>query len=258
MDCVIFNAKSQIGEVDIIEHVENSKKIYEQCKRALGEHAVQTIQEGLTYVNMLGVANRTIEVDRLATKLAATSCRFHGQDQYFTERADALIETCRSQRFVTLVNEPDKDFQAMGYQKKDFFDLNDGTYDPQLVKDEVFYVVTGPIIKPRPIRKEDIDAGHDGQMQRHSTDIFPVVSDLVQPSVGCPVICRGLEKARHLNGKLGEVKAILNCSDGIRCEVHFKNKDLKRVAVKPVNLCIAFQLPEQESVGEMWMGLQQI
>jgi len=27
MDCVIFNAKSQIGEVDIIEHVENSKKI---------------------------------------------------------------------------------------------------------------------------------------------------------------------------------------------------------------------------------------
>ena len=61
-----------------------------------------------------------------------------------------------------------------------------------------------------------------------------------------------------MNGTLGEVKAILNCSDGIRCEVHFENKDLKRVAVKPVNLRIAFQLPEQESVGEMWMGLQQI
>ena len=106
-----------------------------------------------------------------------------------------------------------------------------------LVKDEFFVVVTSPIIEPR---KEDIDAEHDGQMQRHSTGIFPVVSDLVQPSVGCLVICRGLEKARHLNGKLGEVKTILNCRDGIRCEVHFENKALKCVAVKPVNLRIAF------------------
>ena len=54
MECVLINAKSLIGEIDIIEHVENSKIFYEQCKKAL----VQTIQEGLTYVHMLGVANR--------------------------------------------------------------------------------------------------------------------------------------------------------------------------------------------------------
>jgi hypothetical protein len=62
-----------------------------------------------------------IEVDRLATKLASTSRQFHGQDHYFTERADALIETCQSQCFVMLVNETGKNFQAMGYRKNDFF-----------------------------------------------------------------------------------------------------------------------------------------
>ena len=59
--------------------------------------------------------------------------------------------------------------------------------------------------------------------------IFHVASDLLLPILGCPVICYGLVSASHLNGKLGEGRAIHNARNGIRLAVHFENKSLEAV-----------------------------
>jgi hypothetical protein len=60
------------------------------------------------------------------------------------------------------------------------------------------------------------------------------------------VICHGLTSASHLNGKLGEGRAFHNDRNGIRLAVHFETKRLKPSLVKPENLRIAFDLPNEE------------
>jgi hypothetical protein len=66
-----------------------------------------------------------------------------------------------------------KPFQALGYK-------NDGEN----------CVIMGPIKQPR---------------QKDDERIFHVANNLVFPAEGCPVVCRGLVSASHLNGELGEV-----------------------------------------------------
>ena len=68
-------------------------------------------------------------------------------------------------------------------------------------------VVTGPV---KQLRQEEDER------------ISYVASDLILPIVGCPVICRGLTSASHLNGKLGEARAIHNDINGTRLAVHFE------------------------------------
>ncbi len=92
-------------------------------------------------------------------------------------------------------------------------------------------VITGPVKQPR---------------QEEDERIFHVTSDLIVHIGGCPVICHGLTSASHLNGKLGEVRAIRNDRNGIRLAVHFETKSLKPSLVKPENLRIAFDLPNEE------------
>ena len=65
--------------------------------------------------------------------------------------------------------------------------------------------------------------------QEEDERIFHVASDLLLPILGCPVICYGLVGASHLNGKLGEGRAIHNARNGIWLAVHFENKSLEAV-----------------------------
>ena len=51
-------------------------------------------------------------------------------------------------------------------------------------------------------------------------------------------------RALHLNGKLGEVRTFVKQPTGTRLDVHFEDKSLKTVLVKPENLPIAFELDE--------------
>ncbi len=73
---------------------------------------------------------------------------------------------------------------------------------------------------------------------------FCIASALAVPMPGCTIICHGLSNASHLNGKLGEVRSeAKDKSNGNRLVVHFEDKSLKPVAIKPENLRIAFELP---------------
>jgi hypothetical protein len=44
----------------------------------------------------------------------------------------------------------------------------------------------------------------------------------------------------------GEVRKSPNTKTGFRLAVHFEKKGLKSVLIKPENLCIAFELPNEE------------
>ena len=60
------------------------------------------------------------------------------------------------------------------------------------------------------------------------------------------MICNGLVSASHLNGELGEVRNIQEKNEhGIRCAVYFEKKGVKSALVKPENLRIAFELPDE-------------
>ena len=89
-------------------------------------------------------------------------------------------------------------------------------------------IVQGPIEDPRRLCNEMT---------------LRVPSDEILPLKGCPVICHGLVKASHLNGKVGD----RGTRRGDRIEVHFEDKSQKSAAlVKPENLRIAFDLPPSE------------
>ena len=84
------------------------------------------------------------------------------------------------------------------------------------------------------------------QRQEEDERIFHVANNLVIPAKGCPVICHGLVSASHLDGELGEVRAIHTDSNEIRLAVHFEKMNLKPASVKPENLRISFELPSEE------------
>jgi len=150
--------------------------------------------------------------ERLIVKLAASSHRVHGPGHNCTIRLDEKVKKCKS-RYVFVMPD-DKPFQALRYE-------NDGE----------MCVVTGPVKQPR---------------QEEDKRIFHVASDLILPNAGCLAICHGLTSASHLNGKLGEVRAIHNDVNGILLKVHFETKSMKPSLVKPENLIIAFDLPNEE------------
>ena len=92
-------------------------------------------------------------------------------------------------------------------------------------------VVQGPVTTPRMIEDERV---------------YNVEWNLVIPNIGCPVICHGLVSASHLNGKPGEVRNLKHNEPDIRCAVYFEKKSLKSALVKPENLRVAFELPDEK------------
>lgn len=134
-------------------------------------------------------------------KMSATSRQVIGLEHDYTKRADEMLNKCRA-RLVAL--KPDC------LKKKNLCDLH-GVVDfhnrfqaLRYEEDEDVYVLTGPITKPRKVNEERV---------------FNVASDQVLLQAGCPVVCRGLKNAPHLNGKLGQVKSIYNAIDKLSFRV---------------------------------------
>ena len=173
--------------------------------------SADTIRSGLTYATVLQSVS-CIESERLVTQLATISRRVHGPDHKTTTELVELLKKCK-ERIITVLLE-NKPFQALRYD-------NDGE----------ICVVTGPITKPR---KVDDERTHR------------VESNLIVPGYGCAVICHGLVSASHLNGELGEVRYVKQIETGIRLAVHFEKKGAKSALVKPENLRIAFELPDEK------------
>jgi hypothetical protein len=185
---------------------------YEYSLKTHGSTSEATLRSGSTYVTELVQAHRGIEAERLSVKMAASSRRVHGPGHNCTISLDEKVKECKS-RYV-IVMPDDKPFQAMRYE-------NDGE----------ICVVTGPVKQPR---------------QEDDEITFHVANNLIIPAKGCPVICHGLVSASHLNGELGEVRALSNNITGFRLGVHFEKTNLKPASVKPENLRISFELPSEE------------
>jgi hypothetical protein len=185
---------------------------YEYSLKTHGSTSEATLRSGSTYVTELVQAHRGIEAERLSVKMAASSRRVHGPGHNCTISLDEKVKECKS-RYV-IVMPDDKPFQAMRYE-------NVGE----------ICVVMGPVKQPR---------------QEDDERIFHVANNLIIPAKGYPVICHGLVSASHLNGELGEVRALSNNITGFRLGVHFEKTNLKPASVKPENLRISFELPSEE------------
>ena len=193
--------------------LQGAKNNYEYNLKTRGLTSEESLRSGSWYVTQLVRAHRGIEAERLIVKLAASSQRVHGPGHSCSMSLDEDVKTCKS-RYVFVI--PDnKTFQALRYE-------NDGE----------ICVITGPIKQPR---------------QEDDERILHVANNLATPAKGCPVICHGLVIASHLNGELGEVRALSNNNiSGFRLEVHFEKTNLKPALVKPENLRISFELPSEE------------
>jgi hypothetical protein len=192
--------------------LQGAKYNYEYYLKTFGLNSEITLQSGLILVTELVQAHRGIEAERLSVKLAASSRRVHGPGHNCSMSLDEQVKECKS-RYV-IVMPDDKLFQALRYE-------NDGE----------ICVVTGPVKQPR---------------QEDDERIFHVANNLIIPTKGCPVICHGLVSASHLNGELGEVRALSNNITGFQLGVHFEKTNLKPALVKPENLRISFELPSKE------------
>ena len=93
-------------------------------------------------------------------------------------------------------------------------------------------VVQGPVKK---------DSHYEG---RNKGTVYTVDSSSLLIVKGTPIICQGLKKAAHLNGKLADIRSYDEYKE--RYTIHFEDKSLKPVAVKKENVRIAFDLPDVE------------
>ena len=199
---------------------------YQSCIDRFGECDPMTIEMGVEFaLALIEQEFRTIEAERLLRKLLDMSRLTHGPDHGSTKKVCEALQSTTMRRNVVVVF-PDISglFQALRY-------ANDGKE----------CVVQGPIAYPRQIEKEE-------EYSMDSVDIIP--------SVGTPVVCHSLQKAAHLNGKIGEVREFdtKKKEDGRkyfdkdvdRCVVYFEDEGLKPVRVKATNLRVVFDLPNSD------------
>ena len=192
---------------------------YHKClERYGGQSSCITIHTGVALSRALITEYRTIEAEILLSKLVDISLRTHGHDHRASKDAMSGPTLARERKVVVRFEDVSGWFQALRYE-------NEGED----------CVVQGPIADPRNVDEEE-------QRSYESTRIIPFP--------GTPVICHGLQKAVHLNGKIGDVrdldlKAMEDGSIDInRCVVHFEDKSLAPVKVKPTNLRVLFDLPK--------------
>eukprot|EP00985_Skeletonema_marinoi_P023698 scaffold15916_cov67-Skeletonema_marinoi.AAC.2 len=218
----------------------NCKQYYQNdVHKALAKACVDFVEEGLFMMKnsissatiYAGVAlakalldeRRTIEAEMLLSNLVDISRRTHGHEHRSTKSVLSVLTSARERKVVVRLDDVSGWFQALRYE-------NEGED----------CVVQGPIAFERNVDEEE-------QYSFESTRIIPFP--------GTPVVCHGLQKAAHLNGKIGDVWDIdvKEKEDGSkyfdvdtdRCVVHFEDKSLNLapVKVKATNLRVVFDLP---------------
>jgi len=186
---------------------------YDQCVRERGESSAEILQVGRSLSEALyGSGIHGLECERLLNKLVIISRRVHGPGHQITCHLEIGLDLCRKRRVEVMTHDGIKVYQALR------FDDEEGKY-----------VVNGPISDPRKPDEEEI-------MTVAMNDII-----LIQ---GSPVMCHGLRNAAHLNGKVGDTRSFDNKTG--RYRVRFEDKSLKSALVKPGNLRIAFDLPDEK------------
>lgn len=198
--------------------LEHLRGFYQNRLQLFGESSCQTLQCGLNLVGGLGRAYNHIEAQRLVAKLVSISRQVHGLEHRVTREANDLLEAIQL-RLVGSICKPEDVLHVLHYDE-----------------DEMCYTVLGPIKCPR---------------NREDERVMKIPVELVVPKLGCPVVCRGLQKA-SLNGKMGDVRSMSRDDKsqlGIRLAVHFEDQSLKPALVKLENLRVVRDLPEKSRTG---------
>ncbi|KAK1740089.1 hypothetical protein QTG54_009039 [Skeletonema marinoi] len=173
---------------------------YHRCLGIYGQSSSATIYAGVALAKALLDERRTIEAEKLLSNLVDISRRTHGHEHRSTKSVLSVLTSARERKVVIRFEGFSGWFQALRYE-------NEGED----------CVVQGPIAFESNVDEEE-------QCSFDSTDIIPFP--------GTPVICHGLQKAAHLNGKIGDVRDldVKEKEDGSkyfdkdidRCVVHFK------------------------------------
>ena len=179
------------------------------------EESIQSIKTGIDLASALVQCHETVEAERLLTKLLRTSDRVFGRDHDLSVKAQNELHKCQIRKVQIAGVESGNSLFAV----------------IELDEDGETCLVC---------------AATNALMNSHGTDV-PLhaqtvsVKDLIlQP--GTPVVCHGLEKASHLNGKLGEIRNHIDKKTG-RFEVFFEEAGLPPCRVRQNNLQVVIELP---------------
>jgi len=197
------------------ERGETCQEAYNQSLGQDYEESPITIQLGMNAAHVLYQAHHVIEAERLFSKIATVSNRVHGPDHEITKRTEFNLQYSKARYVIFRTGGKNFLFQALRYE-------DDGE------KCIAYGPLEERLSSPRNVP--------EGETTTFATkDVIPIP--------GTPVICHGLEKVSHLNGKLGDVRS-WDEEKTDRYEVHFEDKGLKPCSVKSENVRILFELPD--------------
>jgi len=204
------------NNVSIEVELEKCQEVFKQSLELESEESPRRIHIGINMAIHFHKANQAIKAERLLSKIARVSNRFHGPDHELTQLAESSLQYFKA-RYVYFKTERGLLlFQALRYEDDG---ENCTVYGPLNSK------VWGP-----------------GNVPEEETNSFSTKN--IIPIEGTPVIYHGLIKSNQLDGKLGDIRYWDEEKTG-RYEVHFEDKGLKPCLVKPENIRILFELPDE-------------
>ncbi|KAL7527594.1 hypothetical protein ACHAWF_002237 [Thalassiosira exigua] len=208
------------GDDEIDRELDHEKAIYARVLNACGKNDLQTLRAGTNVARVLIRDRRVIAAQRLLTELVSTSQLVHGKEHATTKAIETVLRTAKM-RIVMLFAmsksgewKPSGRFEALRY-------VNNG-------KD---CIIKGPVPENTDFR----------DLSKEKT--FTVDSRQLCYQLSTPVVCHGLAKAAHLNGKIGDIRSGNTATN--RFGVYFEDASVKprRAEVKLENLRIVFDLP---------------
>jgi hypothetical protein len=202
-----FGAQEAFGEIESLEQrIERRRKAYQLTVEKRTE--ASSLTNGIHLANLLMDTNRTIETWRLMKRLIAISQQHHGREHSFTKLLEQNLAEFKCDKILVTLRSLGLKFHATGYEDDK-------------------YVLRGPIGVP--------------EEQMKTLRFCP--TDVILESNGTPVVCHGLKNnAAYLNGKIGDVRSFDETTG--RYGVYFEDETIKPKCVKPRNLRILFELPD--------------
>jgi hypothetical protein len=208
-------------EHDASSDLKSERQYTEYCLEKYGELDPRSITAVVHLADVLCNVHRTVEAERLLSKLVRSCRRVHGPDHGSTARVVSALQHVK-ERWVKVKDQKEGRFvlfQALRYE-------DDGTS----------CILQGPLVThPRCVEGEE-----------EQTLLRVASSDLILTE-GTPVrLCCGLmkEQESHLHGQIGDVRVVFE--DVRECEVHFEEEEADDlghgVRVKAENLRIVFDL----------------
>jgi len=199
-------------EACVQQGVAPMRELYKKRVRESGMDSTDAIFAATTLARALHLSFHGIEAERLLTKYLPISRRVHGEEHSITKEIEQVLSKGTA-RLVVL--ECGGRFQALRYE-----DGGDKC------------VLYGPLQECNYIIPLD------------GATSYTVDSSSLLIMNATPVVCQGLVKGAHLNGKLADIRSYDKNKE--RYTIYFEDTKLKPVAVKKENVRIVFDLPDAE------------